>query len=412
MPEEDKDQHELPHPDSPERKLEQNAPAWVKDANISTMEASSLKAIQQSMSGMVSAQELLNQIADSSVLNVSRLSAQQMGTMQSVVDLMSQQGLAIRSLFSVNLALEPWTSTMGSQGQLLNNVNALYDTRSVIDNFLNSQTLRATQDMLEAYRALSTAPLTEALDGLRVQTDWAQRLDMASPSLAALSDGLTQALNSRRYRVFFEGSFADDLLEQLSAANLAPSMEEKAQRFSNLLLWLEQKLNESPLRRFTYNALMYIIFGLVIPLWVDAVLDAQGDKQFREEIRDDVRQELEHFQEHLDAETEKRNAEQYQFESRFEAQIQALSEHLSEYNAAVEAASEGRPEYGVRKQVVVHEQPFARSSRLTVLHPGSEVEELERQGNWLHVEYFDYISGQLNHGWVYKRNLVLIKSNS
>ncbi len=404
MPEEDKDQHELPHPDSPERKLEQNAPAWVKDANISTMEASSLKAIQQSMSGMVSAQELLNQIADSSVLNVSRLSAQQMGTMQSVVDLMSQQGLAIRSLFSINLALEPWTSTMGSQGQMLNNVNALYDTRSVIDNFLNSQTLRATQDMLEAYRALSTAPLTEALDGLRVQTDWVQRLDLASPSLAALSDGLTQALNSPRYRIFFEGSFADDLLEQLSAADLAPSMEEKAQCFSNLLLWLEQKMKEYPPSRIAYTAFVHLFIPLIF-LYLGQLYGEYRDQPWERQHSDETR---EGFAQVM-AQTQSEDAQHRESHVQIETHIQALSNQLMAYQAAAEAASEGRPEYEVVRQVIVREEPYSGSDRVTVLQPGSEVEEIHRQGKWLYVEYFDYIEGGLKFGWIYKRHLVLIE---
>ncbi len=146
---------------------------------------------------------------------------------------------------------------------------------------------------------------------------------------------------------------------------------------------------------------MYIIFSLVIPRWFDALLDGQELTQFREET--DRR--FDQLEEQHRTEADERAALHQQIASQFES----LSDQLAAYNEAAEAASAGRLEYGVVRQVIVREEPFSGAARITVLQPGSQIEEINRQGKWLYVEYFDYIEGGLKFGWIYKRHLVLIE---
>lgn len=254
---------------------------------------------------------------------------------------------------------------------------------ALIADFVNSPTAQAIQQALEVYRSLKTSPSVDALEQLIEQIELMRASGTLDPSLESISTGLVQAYASPEYRSYFEDSFAGDLLERLSEVETAPSPAEKIRVLSDLLAWLRQKINEYPPSRVASIFLMYMIFNIIIPQAISEFRDAPAAQQHSDET-----------------------------DQRFDElgrEMEELRNGIAMYQATVTALPQDGPQYIATKSVVVRDAPTARGRVLSRLPEHAVIEEIDRQGNWLYVEYVNYISGEAERGWVYKRNVVTVE---
>lgn len=95
-------------------------------------------------------------------------------------------------------------------------------------------------------------------------------------------------------------------------------------------------------------------------------------------------------------------------EKRIAAKIEELAEYVSNSLVELRSYEDEYTFYIVEKPVNLRAGPTTESEILSVLHPCLKVRLMERQANWIKVEYFDYIENTNKSGWVYKKYLRIL----
>lgn len=329
------------------------------------------------------AEHIRDQIENSSFIQVSRQISDQLTMYQSFIEnspviqmgdyISDEMRKHLTLINSISATLRPeWL--VAAQ----NNYNVFQDNWTAVSNsindIVNSPAIQSVQQLMETYRSLQTAPLGAVF--AEAHTRWLRDIEFLTPALSAISAGLAHALESPEYRSHFEQSFAGDLLGQINAVDVASSPEEKAARFSALVVWFQQKLREYPPSHIIFHAFFSLILPIILAQMVSEWRSAQAEQQQSAEMR-----------RHIDQ------------------QVESLRDDLEAHHPSVEGNAEQRQHYSATKSVYIRAEPLARGTVVIVLEEHSLIEEVDRQGRWLYVEYFNFIEGSLERGWVYKRYL-------
>ena len=59
----------------------------------------------------------------------------------------------------------------------------------------------------------------------------------------------------------------------------------------------------------------------------------------------------------------------------------------------------------------IRAEPSKNGAIITRVYPNQLVEQLQREKDWVYVEYFDYTEGVPKTGWIYRWNLMLLKND-
>jgi hypothetical protein len=81
-----------------------------------------------------------------------------------------------------------------------------------------------------------------------------------------------------------------------------------------------------------------------------------------------------------------------------------LQQHLSRLLAQTVKAD--RKEYIVVEAAKLRKGPGKNFESVRVLPPNLLVEEVERDGEWSRIHYFDYVEGEARDGWISIKLLV------
>lgn len=98
-------------------------------------------------------------------------------------------------------------------------------------------------------------------------------------------------------------------------------------------------------------------------------------------------------------------------EQHLEEKISRSQEEVLRKLEELGQTSNSRRHYVVKEKVRLREKPTTQARKIKTLSPNVMVEEIERQRQWLLVEFFDYVDGKLKRGWVYKRYLQLVQDD-
>ncbi len=354
-----------------------------------------LEFARQATASFREAQSSWKAIADSPGVQISRQFAEQLGWDRSFIGSLGARPEWFTSTqTSYNAFKSDWEPIYNAQSlarDLLDSA-VFRDSQSLARDLLDSPAFQAAQQMLGIYGSLKTSSMAEIAQNLAGQADWLRQMQFVpSPPLAAFSAGLAQAIESPTYREYFEESFAGQVFDRLNEAETASSPETKVQALHNLLLWLREQLDKLPPNRVILEKFIWLVFTFIIPVY-SLVYDHQGA------ARDEAWQ------------------QQHSIETRAIAdecrvQFELLSEQLTTQYQAIQALDVSQPEYGVTSLLHVRAEPSAKEKSLFRLTPGMTIVEIERQGNWLYVEYFNYIEWKQEQGWVYKRGLAPIPAS-
>ncbi len=65
--------------------------------------------------------------------------------------------------------------------------------------------------------------------------------------------------------------------------------------------------------------------------------------------------------------------------------------------------------YVVVRFVNLRDKPTTTKSKiLEVLYPNLKVKLIERKGEWICIEYYDYVNDSFKRGWVFKKYLNIL----
>jgi hypothetical protein len=243
-------------------------------------------------------------------------------------------------------------------------------------DLLDSPLLEATRQLLEAQDMLEHIQVPNIQPKLLQAARHMSELQrLASPALAEIAESLSHAFASPSYQAQFQASAAGGLLDQFYRAETAPSQSEAEQLLASALDWVQKQIAALPAGWVSFKGMVWLLFTVILPLYmlVDDQLDEHRDNAWKERHSAEVRRRFDDIA----------------------AQLETLRPP-----AAL------RPLYIVTKRVRLRAGPSTDAEIVDVLVPNMLVEEIERRGRWIRIEFFDYIEGVPKSAWAYKRYLV------
>lgn len=395
MLDEETPQHDSSEPDDTRGTSDQLNPEEASSPDSATQQSPALETIALLAENARRARQFWSQMLDSPIVQMGSQIAAQLNSMQATLDLVAQPWVNLQTSFSGTVFANTWRSAQVTYELLQNYVGPVQELQALYNDLVSSETMQSYQRMLESYRVF-TSPYVDLVGQISNNIDWVA----VNATIATLTAAMEQARDSQEYRAHFEQSFANDLLARLNDVDTAPSLEEKEQHFLSVLRWLQERIKELPPSRI----ISYVLLSLLIPMILAQALNEYRALPQEQQHREEMLSEFDQINDQMIARDEQNNERN----ERLSLEIQALGDQMAQYQATVEAL-EDRTQYGVVKPVVVRVEASSKSRCLTTLQPGSLIEVIDQEGQWLYVDYFDYIDGDLDRGWVYKRNLVLVE---
>jgi hypothetical protein len=235
--------------------------------------------------------------------------------------------------------------------------------------------VRATRGLIDQYNLATGATTAQVL---RQHSSWIEALQKAaSPALSMLTHDLVSGLAQGGLSPALAGGFASELIGHFSQA-AKPQTEEDFQDFlRKLVTWFTEQNNRLPGGQVSFKALLSILLTLIALLCAPLALQQEGPDTQQAEPQGDHRKYI--------AETETRI-------------LQSL--------ATLRGQEADRPQLVVSEATQLRVGPSEDVPTLRSLPPQIPVFEIERQGDWVHVEFFDYTEGEQASGWISSKSLI------
>jgi hypothetical protein len=245
-------------------------------------------------------------------------------------------------------------------------------TRNLLDG-LGSWANKLFGQAEEASRALNR----QGEEASRVHSQFKLMVEAsasAGPVIGFIAAYFDRAILDLNQFAQFRQSFASDVLDFLGRIQATEDEHEKEQLLEEIGTLFEQALAKQPRTRLSLEGFLQIVLTVVFFIWPHFANLRMEDRVMRE------------F-----ATVEKKVAHQ----------LQGFGKEDS------------RPvSYVVTKAVRLRQGPSTEHKVLAVLQPNMVLEVHKSEGQWMLVEYFDYVDTELKSGWVYKRYLAEIKGES
>lgn len=243
----------------------------------------------------------------------------------------------------------------------------------------NDQLSQVTKGLSDSYGIFRTAHHSLAAEDFHRLTVGIREAQLAAfPPVAAMANQIADALRLKVPASVLDATFTGELFERLQQAEAATSASGREQFLNEFLAWVLGKFQQLPVKKVVLHVLFEIVF-----LTVNQMV-SNWDANEREQRWKEALSQLERRLEEKTAESQEK--------------VLRKLEELRQAPAA-------RKHYVVTERVRLREKPSTKARKIKSLSPNEMVEQIEQQGQWLHIEFFDYIDGKLKRGWVYKRHL-------
>jgi hypothetical protein len=209
------------------------------------------------------------------------------------------------------------------------------------------------------------------IEELRNSAELLGNLASGSPVLGMLARDLVSSAYAGTLTPALVNGFGSELMSYIEGAEAADSEEAVVEFLQAFFAWILLQAQRLPGTKVSAGA----IFGLlmaVLPLLDARYLDKQNDRLVQEEARKAKEEIL--------------------------SDMREMETRLIEKLAQMETA--GRKEYIIVQAANLRKGPGKNFESLRVLPPNLLVEEIERDGEWSHVQYFDYAEGEARDGWI------------
>lgn len=247
----------------------------------------------------------------------------------------------------------------------------------------NDQLSQITKGLSDSYDIFHTAHHSLAAEDINRLTVGIREAQLiAFPPVAAMANQIADALRLKIPASALDATFTGELFERLRQAEAATSASEREQFLTEFLAWVWGKFQQLPVKRVVLHVLFEIVF-----LTINQMV-SNWDADQREQ----------HWKETLS-----------QLEQRLEEKMAESQDKVLRKLEELQQAPATRKYHVVTEQVRLREKPSTKARKIKSLSPNQMVEQIEQQGQWLHVEFFDYVDGKLKRGWVYKRYLQLVE---
>lgn len=231
----------------------------------------------------------------------------------------------------------------------------------------------ASQSLISSYNLALDLGVDRFAEELRETTDWLRHIQVAaSPVLNVFANELLANTISGSLNPSLVEGFGADLLNHLSRVEAVESEEEMSGVLQEFFTWLIEQAKRLPATAINFKALM-AIFNVVLFLY-----GQYGDKQAEQRIKGEVATSEERVLERID-----------ELEAKITVEIDGKKLQDTQ-----------RKEYVVMNSANLRNGPGTDYEPLRVLPPNLIVEEIGSDGEWIHVEFFDYIKGETEQGWI------------
>ena len=239
-----------------------------------------------------------------------------------------------------------------------------------------SSLLEATRRLLEAQDALKNVQVPRVPSELLRVAERVRELQcLASPALAEVAENVSRALASSAFQAHFQATAIGELLNQLHRAETARTSSEADEFLVSVLEWVQEQIKSLPPSWVSFKGMVWLIFTVVLPLYtlVDSKIAERRDIAWRERHSSEVQRRFDDIA----------------------AQLETLRPPIPPQRLHL-----------VTKRLRVRAGPSTDAPVVGILVPNDLIQEIERRGHWLHVEYFDYSEGIPETAWLYKRYVV------
>lgn len=254
--------------------------------------------------------------------------------------------------------------------------------RSMTSAF-NDELSQVTKGIIDNYDLLRAARHDLAAKEFHRITAGIREAQLAAfPSVVAMADHMADALRMQLPAAVSDATFAGEMFDRLQRAEAITSESEGEEFLNELLVWLWGKFQLLPPKKIVLQALFDILLVIIAQMVSN---------------RDD------------DSREQRLNKTMSQIEQRVEEKMAHSQEAVLRKLEEFRQTANSRRHSVVTAKVPMRAKPTTQARKIKSLSPNMMVEELEQQGQWLHVEFFDYTDGNLKQGWVYKRHLELVE---
>jgi hypothetical protein len=215
---------------------------------------------------------------------------------------------------------------------------------------------------------------------LNKRADLLSGLRSVSPVLGMLTRDLVSSARAGALTPALAGGFGAELLGYIEEAEAADSKEAIEEFLKRFLTWLLSQAQTLPAKKLIASGLISLLW-FIAQLLVDQHFDNISEQKHRKEILE-VRQEArQHHAENSKA-------------------LREMEARFTEKLVEVQEKDADGLEYVVIKVAKLRKGPGKDFESLRTLPPNLQVEELERNGKWSRVQYFDYVEGEVKEGWI------------
>ncbi|MBK8903114.1 MAG: hypothetical protein IPM53_18140 [Anaerolineaceae bacterium] len=286
--------------------------------------------------------------------------------------------------------------------------------------------LNLVQDMtfIAPHLEKTAESIATILNGIRLTELAAFSNLSASPAFSQLSRNLFQSFQIPDQINYVEGLVGDIsfLLQAVAEGEMEQLDDSVASEFERRFA---KHIHDLKRGRISYEGVTQLINGLVVMLtlilsWLslqssyDSGQTLQETQQITASISsqlDEQRQLLQGLEQHIesvDEQLEELNEETSQ-SKKYLGTLVELVERLIPYAEQVNDLDENAIILVTKHPTPLRSEPSRHGSIITRIFPNQLVEQVKQEGGWVYVEYFDYIEGIPRMGWIYRRNLILLR---
>lgn len=245
------------------------------------------------------------------------------------------------------------------------------------------------QSEIQRFKAIS-----EMMSGLRKWSDEAQKLRVigesmkmsAIPTIGFIAEDFQRAVDTiDQYKIYSE-SFSSQLFNYLGRLEVAKHEDEKSELFEELYQFLEESFQRLRKNRISLEGYLSIILAVILFIY-----SQHSSYESEERIKSDIEKGDENVISELQSSEERLNDKLSDIEKRILAEIE---EHCD--------LEDNDKYFVITKKVNLREGPSTEDNIIAVLQPNMTVELIQKSGEWMNIDTFDFINLQQRMGWVHQ----------
>jgi len=239
--------------------------------------------------------------------------------------------------------------------------------------------------------------ISEMMSGLREWSEQTQKLReigesmkmSAIPTIGFIAEDFQRAVDSIEQYKIYSRSFSSQLFDYLGRLEVVEHEDEKSEIFEELSLFLDQSFQRLRKNRISLEGYLSIIITILIFIYSQHL-----SYESEERIKNEIGKGDEHIISELQISEESMTNKLSELERRIIADIE---EHCGQ--------DDDVKYYVVTKAVNLREGPSTEDNIIAVLQPNMIVELIQKSGEWINIDSFDYVNLEERRGWVHQEYL-------